>query len=360
MKKIAIYGLASLFALSFVACDNYEEPNPTPQTNPQEPIFKASDITVTNDFGSEVYDLTSLAEAGSNIKVATISSAVEPEGYTFGSKVLISADDFANSYTVASTVEASEEGGYVVCVSPTDLENVYFDNISKAPAEKELKARVLVETVIGSQVAIVGSPDNFYGPYTFRVKPMTRMSYLYTPGDSNGWNQEQSQRLYSFDSVKFNGYALLSGAFKFTSQPNWDGVNYGFGGEEGTLSTDGDASNLEVASAGLYYCNADVEKLTYSVAQVNTYGVIGDATPGGWDASTALTPSDDSLVWTGTIEFKGGEFKFRANDAWDINLGGDMSSLTQGGDNIASPGEGTYEVTLNLRDIPYSCTLVKK
>ena len=61
---------------------------------------------------------------------------------------------------------------------------------------------------------------------------MTRMSYLYTPGDSNGWNQEQSQRLYSFDSVKFNGYALLSGAFKFTSQPNWDGVNYGFGGEE--------------------------------------------------------------------------------------------------------------------------------
>ncbi len=104
-----------------------------------------------------MYDLTSLAEAGSNIKVATISSAVEPEGYTFGAdKVLISADDFANSYTVASTVEASEEGGYVVCVSPTDLENVYFDNISTAPAEKELKARVLVETVIGSQVAIVG------------------------------------------------------------------------------------------------------------------------------------------------------------------------------------------------------------
>ena len=27
----------------------------------------------------------------------------------------------------------------------------------------------------------------------------------------------------------------------------------------------------------------------------------------------------------------------RANDAWDINLGGDTSSLTQGGDNIAFP-----------------------
>lgn len=131
MKKIAIYGLASLFALSFVACDNYEEPNPTPQTNPQEPIFKASDITVTNDFGSEVYDLTSLAEAGSNIKVATISSAVEPEGYTFGSKVLISADDFANSYTVASTVEASEEGGYVVCVCRRQTSRMFISTISQ-------------------------------------------------------------------------------------------------------------------------------------------------------------------------------------------------------------------------------------
>ncbi len=165
---------------------------------------------------------------------------------------------------------------------------------------------------------------------------MTRMSYLYTPAIQTAGTREQSQRLYSFDSVKFNGYALLSGAFKFTSQPNWDGVNYGFGGEEGTLSTDGDASNLEVASAGLYYCNADVEKLTYSVAQVNTYGVIGDATPAvGMLRLHSLLLTIHS--WTGTIEFKGGEFKFRANDAWDINLGGDMSSLTQGGDNIASP-----------------------
>ncbi len=87
--------------------------------------------------------------------------------------------------------------------------------------------------------------------------------------------------------------------------------------------------------------------------------MIGDATPAGWDASTALT-SDDNLIWKGTIEFKGGEFKFRCNDDWDVNLGGDMQNLTPGGANIASPGEGTYEVTLNLSQLPYSCTLEKK
>ena len=92
---------------------------------------------------------------------------------------------------------------------------------------------------------------------------------------------------------------------------------------------------------------------------INTIGVIGDATPNGWDASTPLTTTDN-LIWTGTIAFKGGEFKFRANDGWDINLGGAISDLTQGGDNIASPGEGNYEVTLDLITLPYSCTLVKK
>ena len=88
--------------------------------------------------------------------------------------------------------------------------------------------------------------------------------------------------------------------------------------------------------------------------------MIGDATPGGWEASPALTPDENNLVWKGTVTFGGGEFKFRANDGWDINLGGSISDLSQGGDNIASPGAGTYEVTLNLSSLPYSCTLVKK
>ncbi|MDE6770832.1 MAG: SusF/SusE family outer membrane protein, partial [Muribaculaceae bacterium] len=92
---------------------------------------------------------------------------------------------------------------------------------------------------------------------------------------------------------------------------------------------------------------------------VSTIGVIGNATPNGWDASTALT-SDNYLVWKGVIAFGEGEFKFRANDAWDVNLGGKLTELSQGGDNIPSPGEGTYEVTLDLSKIPYTCTLVKQ
>lgn len=87
--------------------------------------------------------------------------------------------------------------------------------------------------------------------------------------------------------------------------------------------------------------------------------MIGNATPQGWDASTALT-SDDYLVWKGTVAMTEGEFKFRANDNWDINLGGSLDDLVQGGDNIKSPGAGTYEVTLDLSKLPYTATFTKK
>lgn len=362
MKNFAIYGLAAMFALSFAACDNYEEPNPAPQINPQEPLFKASDVSVSGDLtAGKVYDLTQLQAEGESITVATIKAeAALPTGCSLAGTVEISTDEFATSYIVpSSAVKVVDEEAYNVIVSPADLEEVYFENISLTPDEREIKVRVLPETVIEKQVAIIGGPTNYVGPFTMIVKPEMRRTYLYTPGNTNGWNQEASQCLYGYDAVHYSGYAVLGGEFKFTTQPNWDGTNYGAGDEPGMLSDDGGAGNLNVSPEGLYWCTVDRENLKYTTYHVETYGVIGDATPNGWGSSTALT-SDDYLVWKGVVTFGEGEFKFRANDAWDVNLGGSMNDLSQGGDNIPSPGVGTYEVTLDLSAIPYSCTLVKQ
>lgn len=182
---------------------------------------------------------------------------------------------------------------------------------------------------------------------------------LWIPGNHQGWSPSTAPMMATTDYSNYWGYANLDGEFKFTGQPDWDPLNWGVGAEEGKLGQGG--GNLSVAEAGTYFVQANITDLTWSVGKVNVYGLIGDATPGGWDASTNLT-STDGLVWTGEVALKGtGELKFRANDDWAINLGGeDLANLTPGGKNIPTPGEGTYQVTLDLSKLPLSATLVKK
>lgn len=172
---------------------------------------------------------------------------------------------------------------------------------------------------------------------------------LWTPGNANGWSHGSSQMLYTADFTNYQGFAHLNGDFKFTSQADWNGLCYGSTGNEGEMTTDGGAGNLSAPADALYRCKANIANLTYSLYQVTTIGVIGDATPGGWDKSTALTPSDDFLVWEGDIDFSaGGEWKLRCNDAWDVNLGGKIDELVQDGANLATPGAGVHHVTLDL------------
>lgn len=206
------------------------------------------------------------------------------------------------------------------------------------------------------------------GPMLFKIN-MEEGSYeislaieqLYTPGDANSWSQAKSDRLFTTDYTNYAGYAHVKGNFKFTSALNWDGINYGFAGE-GKLSNDGGAGNLVAPAEGLCFLQANIASLTYSIsAPVTTYGLIGAATPNGWDASTALTPSANEMVWEGDVAMKGGEYKFRANDAWDINLGGSIDNLTQDAGNLMfSEPDGTYHVVLDLSTYPAKATFTKK
>lgn len=91
------------------------------------------------------------------------------------------------------------------------------------------------------------------------------------------------------------------------------------------------------------------------------WGVIGSATAGGWDADRNLLPknADGVYSWHGVVTLisgEGEEIKFRTNDSWDLNLGGTLtadgvaSELVNGGDNIPSPGSGSYYVVISTAD----------
>ncbi len=81
--------------------------------------------------------------------------------------------------------------------------------------------------------------------------------------------------------------------------------------------------------------------------------VIGDATAGAWDSDQNLFHKEAGGVhtWYGVVTFGDtGEYKFRANDGWDINYGGDLANLSNGGGNIPTPGAGAWYIVLTTAD----------
>jgi len=199
---------------------------------------------------------------------------------------------------------------------------------------------------------------------------------LYVPGDYQGWDPGHAPLLNPVAGSPglYEGFYNITGSgqqyFKFTSSPDWDHINYGDGGS-GTFSTDGNAAGLSVPDGGYYEFTADLNKNTWKATKT-TWGIIGDATPGGWDNDTQMTYDPAAQVWTLTAVLKqAGSFKFRANNAWAIDFGIDQSGNLRYADNPFFPynpnlnnlsvgADGTYTITLDLHvSGKYTYSLVK-
>lgn len=169
------------------------------------------------------------------------------------------------------------------------------------------------------------------------------------PGSAfNNWSPGESPTIESTEAAPDNveGYvymALENNEWKIATQPNWDGPNYGLA-SAGQLS--GDGGNI-TSPAGYYKINVNAEDLTYT-AVATTWGVIGNASPGGWDNSTPLVYNPRARTWTGGMTMTVGDFKFRANNAWTINYGGTDPLLVFNAGNIPLSTAGDYFFTLDL------------
>ena len=201
---------------------------------------------------------------------------------------------------------------------------------------------------------------------TFIVKAYSPK--LYAVGGFNGWGHDANVFIYERSGGVHSGLVDMTKAgekafeFKFSTQTNWNGVNYGIGEEEETLSTDGNAKNLTLEKGGIYYFTVDTDKMTWKSMEITSFGIIGDATPGGWDAETELTYAG-GLVWKGEVALVGGkEYKFRANNKWDFSLGGSLDNLNENNaPNLKCAEDGTYEITLNLsNNQTWKASVVKK
>ena len=187
---------------------------------------------------------------------------------------------------------------------------------------------------------------------------------LYMAGDANGWSH--IDYLSGEDGVNYTGFMYLNqNGFKFCSQQNWDGTNYGgafFGQESDNIIMD--------ETEGYYKVDVDLSTKKYTLTPITTIGIIGDATVNGWsgdDIDMIYVPynkeTKEGRYWeVKDITLKTGVIKFRANDGWDINWGGELDNLTSKGNpaNIAVE-EGTYDIKLYPWADGYAkCEMTKK
>jgi len=168
---------------------------------------------------------------------------------------------------------------------------------------------------------------------------------------TNGWDGPDMPLEYDPFSDTWKALVSLnSGEVKIRQNNDW-GVNYGDNGQDGMLDAGGD--NIPV-NAGTYLVTVDLNSLEYSIKPTFIWGIVGSATPNGWDGPDIpliLSFEKDNFYYINGVTLGDGEMKFRANNSWDNNLGdtGGDGVLDPGGDNIPVSA-GTYNITIDFAD----------
>jgi len=219
-------------------------------------------------------------------------------------------------------------------------DNNYGDNGADGKADKD-----------GTNISVTaGTYRITFDTSTFAYKVEKYSPVLVGDSTPNGWNGPDTPLAYDPTSDTWKAVVKLEGGkdLKIRLNNDW-GTNWG--GANGTLAAGGD--NIRIAAAGTYLVTVDLAKLKYTVESIRPWGVVGDATPTGWNGpDTKFYPTAvDKVFVLDRVTLKAGEIKFRLNDDWGTNYGDDKADgvLELNGANIkVTPG--TYRITLDFSD----------
>ena len=232
-------------------------------------------------------------------------------GVKYTVEIAMAGTNFASPITLG-VVNALE-----LAVTQQQINNILLSQGVEEAIPTNMVVRIVAEVSDEVSQTISGELPMTITPYIVEIDYPT----LQVPGSYQGWDPaNESTVIFSLKSDgNFEGFVFMTdGAlFKFTDGPTWD-VNWGDDGLDGTLDPNGEDIPLP-ASAGMYRLNVNLNELTYKVTPTN-WGVIGDATPTGWDADTDMEYDEATGTQKVTLDLGTGFIKFRANDDWEINM----------------------------------------
>ena len=249
-------------------------------------------------------------------------------------------------FTITFETKEADQYWKIIPKKNIDAGNLWADGVvgPKVNGSFDMKGEL---TNVGPGAGMIKEPGKYVltlnmMDYSYTIKAVTE---LYMKGDANGW--DGYDYFAGDDGVHFTGFMYLNqNGFKFTTAPDWSGTGYG-----ANFDTAPDAKNIVITEpAGYYKVDVDLFAKTYKLTPITSIGIIGAATPGGWDAETPLTYNKTERCWVvKNIELKAGECKFRANNAWAIQWGYDGEKFVVS-DNAPQvqfvPEAGTYDIKL--------------
>ena len=353
MKKLNIF-MSALLGIAFTACTENFDPEVGPQTYLPESPLAASDVTMTSE--ASAINIESLIEAGNDI---TIGTATVREGAMPINTVLKAEVEFSNdpNYDNSVTLPASIDDNNVVTVSPSALQDAYFEYITRNPATTELYIRTTLFTVTnGASEAIIGKPgENYYAEQSVQFTPLFKVQIspaYYIIGAKEGWSVDGA-RAQKFEHSGADVYedpiftiVFESGGddcwFAIADDTSLDAIDAGDWNQ--LFGTKGESEDLEgnidrrtnlggdhsfhVLNAKKIRVTLNMMEYSYKIEPVNiaeNYYLIGG--PGDWSADAAMemqfSHSDKDVfedpIFTYTFAGTGGDmwFAFGDKDAID-------------------------------------------
>lgn len=205
MKKLNIF-MSALLGLGLASCSENFDPEVGPQSNAQESVLQVGDVTVNTLLPDAIsladyIDEENGTEKPISIGLATVKEGAMPENTVLHAEVMYSRDpsftDFA--LTVAEVNDAGE-----ITLSPSSLQETYFNVITKNPNTTTLYMRTVLGTVTGGDAAaIIGKPgENFYAEKAVQFTPLNKLTiapaYYIVGGPNSDWAGSATNR-----SIKF-------------------------------------------------------------------------------------------------------------------------------------------------------------
>lgn len=321
-------------------------------------VYKS--VCVSDGFNADV-DLTEVSVSADGSSWETAGVILRGGEYKFR---------YNNSWTIGSYKSFTNFGGTLAALSPgasninNDVAGLY--TVSFAMSDDGTPSAAISKT--GDAEACTFDPANFtWGIIGAATQPDgwgSDKKFTYANGDGG------THRWRAVFPLKGSG---TDNQFKFRTDDTWatkllpTNVTFTDNTEAGTITDDG-ATNDD----GQWFVTDGVEGFFYM--EINTpdqggtwniimdeavFEVIGEASPGGWDAGTTMTYNQDVASATVTgIAMTAGEYKFRVNAGWDYNVGGDLSALVYNGGNLTATA-GTFDITITTADggVSYTATV---